>query len=105
MFLCVLAVLTPAKAQTRYIHGGTGTAQEAAAAIGFAIYRTDEMAALISYMREYNDSAAHGEDLRFYGFDMQRHSYSLRFLLEACKELGVNTDELEGKLGSSGFAV
>ena len=39
----------------QYIHGGKGTAQEAAAAIGFAIYRTDEMAALISYMREYNE--------------------------------------------------
>lgn len=35
----------------RYIHDGSGTAQEAAAAIGFAIYRTDEMAELISYMR------------------------------------------------------
>ena len=27
----------------RYIHGGEGTAQEAAAAIGFSIYRTEEM--------------------------------------------------------------
>ena len=33
----------------RYIHGGEGTAQEAAAAIGFSIYRTEEMAELISY--------------------------------------------------------
>ena len=28
----------------RYIHGGEGTAQEAAAAIGFSIYRTEEIA-------------------------------------------------------------
>ena len=35
----------------RYIHGGDGTAQEAAAEVGFAIYRTEEMAKLISYMR------------------------------------------------------
>ena len=27
----------------RYIHGGEGTAEQAAAAIGFAIYRTDEI--------------------------------------------------------------
>ena len=40
----------------RYIHGGEGTAQEAAAAIGFSIYRTEEMAELISYMRQYNES-------------------------------------------------
>ena len=41
----------------RYIHGGEGTAEQAAAAIGFAIYRTDEMADLISYMRKYNETA------------------------------------------------
>ena len=27
-------------------------------------------------MRQYNESALEGEDLRFYGFDMQRISYS-----------------------------
>jgi len=79
----------------RYIHGGEGTAQEAAAAIGFAIYRTKEMAGLISFMRQYNDSAAEGEDLRFYGFDMQRYVYSFNFLTEACKKLGVDTVDLE----------
>ena len=90
-----------------YIHGGEGTAQEAAAAIGFAIYRTEEMAELISFMRQYNDNAAEGEDLRFYGFDMQRYTYSFHFLIEACKELGVDTVELEklmdGDEWSSGY--
>lgn len=79
----------------RYIHGGDGTAEQAAAAIGFAIYRTQEMADLISYMRTYNESAAPGEDLRFYGFDMQRTSYSVEFLLESCNQLGISTVELE----------
>ena len=79
----------------RYIHGGEGTAQEAAAAIGFAIYRTKEMSELISFMRHYNDNAADGDDLRFYGSDMQRYSYSFHFLTEACKQLGVDTIELE----------
>lgn len=79
----------------RYIHGGEGTAQDAAAAIGFAIYRTDEIAELISYMRQYNEHAPEGEDLRFYGFDMQRISYSIKFLTEACEELGVNTTDLQ----------
>ena len=79
----------------RYIHGGEGTAQEAAAAIGFSMYRTEEMAELISYMRQYNESALEGEDLRFYGFDMQRLSYSMRFLKESCKELEVDTTNLQ----------
>lgn len=79
----------------RYIHGGEGTAQEAVSAIGFAIYRTEEMAELISYMRQYNDNAAEGEDLRFYGFDMQRYAHSFQFLMEACKEFSVDTKNLE----------
>lgn len=79
----------------RYIHGGNGTAEQAAAAIGFAIYRTQEMADLISYMRTYNESAAPGEDLQFYGFDMQRISYSANFLLESCNQLGISTVEFK----------
>ena len=79
----------------RYIHSGEGTSEEAAAAIGFAIYRTDEIAELISYMREYNESAPKGEDLRFYGSDMQRIFYSFQFLNESSKELGVDTTVLQ----------
>lgn len=79
----------------RYIHGGEGTSKEAAAAIGFAIYRTDEIAELISYMRQYNESAPEGEDLRFYGSDMQRIFYSFQFLNESSKELGVDTTILQ----------
>ena len=79
----------------QYIHGGEGTAQEAAAAIGFVIYQTDEMAELISYMREYNKSALEGEDIRFYGFDMQRISYNFQFLLEGCMEFKIDTTSLE----------
>ncbi len=78
----------------RYIHGGEGTAQEAAAAIGFKIYQTDEMAELFTYMREYNASAPDGEDLRFYGFDMQRYKNSFDLLLEACRENEMDATQL-----------
>ena len=79
----------------RYIHGGEGTAEQAAAAIGFAIYRTDEMADLISYMRKYNETAKAGDDLRFYGFDMQNWSYNLQYLTVACKASGIDVTELK----------
>ncbi len=79
----------------RYIHGGEGTAQVAAAAIGFKIYQTDKMAELITYMREYNASAPDGEDLRFYGFDMQRYKDSFHLLLESCKANEMDTAQLE----------
>lgn len=72
-----------------------GTAEQAAAAIGFAIYRTDEMADLISYMRKYNETAKDGDDLRFYGFDMQRWSYNLQYLIEACEKAGIDVTELK----------
>ena len=79
----------------RYIHGGAGTAQEAAAAIGFPIYRTEQMAQLIDWMRNYNTTAKEGEDLRFYGFDMQIYENNYKYLLEAAKTCAVPTEELE----------
>ena len=83
------------EAVNRYIHGGKGTAEEAAAAIGFPIYRTKEMADLIEWMRKYNVTAAEDEDLRFYGFDMQLYERSYQYLLEAAKTFAVPTAELE----------
>jgi len=83
------------EAVNRYIHGGPGTAQKAAAAIGFPIYRTKEMAQLIDWMRKYNATAKEGEDLRFYGFDMQLYENNYKYLLEAAKTYEVPTTELE----------
>ena len=83
------------EAVNRYIHGGPGTAQEAAASIGFPIYRTREMAQLIDWMRNYNATAKEGKDLRFYGFDMQLYECSYQYLLEAAKTFAIPTVELE----------
>ena len=63
-----------------YIHGGKGTAKEAAAAIGFRIYRTKEMADLLEWMRAYNETAPAGKDLHFYGMDMQQADNSKDYL-------------------------
>lgn len=84
------------EAVDRYIHGGEGTADEAVAEIDFAIYRTDEMAALAEWMREYNATAAPGDDLRFYGIDCQRTANSARYLLEDMRSLELDTSQLEG---------
>ena len=83
------------EAVNRYIHGGEGTAADAAAAIGFAIYRTQEMENLIEWMRNYNETAAAGDDLRFCGFDMQRITYNYQYLLEAARADGADTARLE----------
>ena len=83
------------EAVNRYIHGGDGTVKDAVSAIGFAIYQTEEMENLISWMREYNKSATQGNDIRFYGFDMQRREYNYQYLLEAVKNVEMDAEELE----------
>ena len=88
------------EAINRYIHGEGGTAAEALSATGFAIYRTEEMENLVEWMRDYNASAAQGDDLRFYGFDMQRRAYSYHYLLEALQKANIDTADFV-KLWSS----
>ena len=83
------------EAVNRYIHGDEGTAAEVLSATGFAIYRTDEMKNLVEWMREYNASAAEGEDLQFYGFDMEQRAYSYRYLLEILQKTSVDTADFE----------
>lgn len=81
----------------RYIHGGGGTAEQAVSDIGFDLYKTEEMSELIKYMRRFNQTAAEGDDIRFYGFDMQNGGKSFAFLMEECDRLGIDTEEI-GKL-------
>lgn len=70
-----------------YIHGGEGTAKEAAAWIGFRIYRTEEMEALIEWMRAYNETAGKGADLHFYGMDMQRADSSKEYVFRVLEQV------------------
>ena len=79
----------------RYIHGEGGTAAEALSATGFAIYRTEEMENLVEWMRDYNASATQGDDLRFYGFDMEQRAYTYRYLLEALQKANIDTADFE----------
>lgn len=92
------------EAVNRYIHGGEGTAEEAAAALSFEIYRTPETAQLISWMREYNQTAVSGGDLRFYGFDMQRIEYNYEYLLEAAEACGLDTAALKKLWDGDGYS-
>ena len=83
------------EAVNRYIHGGNGTAAEVLSATGFAISRTEEMENLVEWMRSYNASAASGEDLCFYGFDMEQRAYSYRYLLEAVHQANIDAADFE----------
>lgn len=83
------------EAINRYIHGADGTAAEALSTTGFAIYRTEEMENLVEWMRDFNASAAQGDDLRFYGFDMEQRAYSYRYLLDGLQAAGIDTADYE----------
>src|SRR5665213_4274357 len=41
------------------------------AGLGFAWWQTEDMLALLRWMREYNQNPVHTRKLKFYGFDMQ----------------------------------
>lgn len=70
-----------------FIHGGEGTAKEAAAQIGFRIYRTGEMEELIQWMRTYNETATDGKDLHFYGMDMQWADNSKAYVFDILEQI------------------
>ncbi len=65
-----------------YIHGGEGTAEEAVAELGFGLYRTDQMADFVEWLRKYNETASEDEQVCFYGFDMQRYDNNKEILFE-----------------------
>ena len=92
------------EAINRYIHGGEGTLEEATETLGFQIYRTDEMANLISWMKAYNESADEGQDVRFYGVDMQDTEYELRYVIEALTECGISNTKLEQLMDGTDYS-
>ena len=57
----------------QYILYDKGNAEEVVKRLGFEIYRTDQMLALVQWMHDYNLEASDENKVRFYGFDMQRN--------------------------------
>jgi erythromycin esterase len=90
------------QATNRYVLGGPGTAREAIRPM-FAVWNTEEMQALVEWMRSYN--AAHADrPIRFVGYDMQdqrRPADTLRAFLERRDpSLVASLDELIGEYRS-----
>ena len=89
----------------RFIQGGEGSAEEMVQKFAFPIYHTKEMAELISWMREWNESAPEEKKVRFYGFDMQDpegsyaflKEYSLSHKLTSEEEFAKNLDCIKGE--------
>ncbi len=66
----------------RYIHGGPGTARQAAARLGFWDWNTPEVADLLQWMRDYNARPGQHPMLNFAGVDMQDPMGAAGYLVE-----------------------
>ncbi|MEV0346004.1 erythromycin esterase family protein [Nonomuraea sp. NPDC050680] len=64
-----------------YVMKGQGSAEDAASALGFDIYRTREMADLLKWIHDHNAAVAEADKVRLYGFDMQRYDRNKERLL------------------------
>ncbi|WP_326642012.1 erythromycin esterase family protein [Nonomuraea fuscirosea] len=64
-----------------YVMGGEGSAEGAAKALGFDLYRTRETADLIKWIHDHNAAADDRDKIRLYGFDMQRYDRNKERLL------------------------
>ncbi|MEV1247084.1 erythromycin esterase family protein [Nonomuraea sp. NPDC050022] len=64
-----------------YVMKGQGSAEDAAKALGFDIYRTREMADLLKWIHDHNAAVPDTDKVRLYGFDMQRYDRNKERLL------------------------
>jgi len=77
-----------------YVTGGKVSRVEALQNLGFDVLKTEEVAALVDWLRAYNQTAPPERKVRFYGFDMQYMElsealpeYLLRVAPEKAQEL------------------
>lgn len=76
-----------------FISGGEGTAKEALNNFGMAIWYTNEVAALLQWMRDYNHGKPRGEQVRFYGIDNQFGTQISDRLRAYIKKYAISIDE------------
>lgn len=68
-----------------WIQGGDGTLEEMTQMLSFRIYHTEQMADILSWMREYNAKVDDDKKLRFYGFDLQGMHEEAKQILSYCR--------------------
>jgi erythromycin esterase len=75
------AAMPEAFAVNEYVLHGTGDAAGALAGLYFWTWNTEEVLALIEWMRRYNADPKHTRKVKFYGFDMQSPARAARVAL------------------------
>ena len=64
-----------------YVLHGRGSAEEALASITYWAWDTEEVAAMLDWMRQFNANPAHETKLKVYGFDIQNPERAVRLIL------------------------
>lgn len=77
-----------ARAIDDYVVNGVGDAKTALAGIYFWTWNTEEVLAMIEWMRAYNADAAHRTKLHFAGFDMQTSRVAFKTVKAYLAEVG-----------------
>lgn len=67
-----------------YLQGGAGSAEQAALDLGFGVWATAEVAALLGWLRDWNQGRA-GRPVRFIGVDIQSFDGPMTSLLDAAR--------------------
>jgi erythromycin esterase len=70
-----------------YVLAGKGTAKEALAGIYFWTWNTEEVLAMIEWMRAWNADPKHAKKVQFTGFDMQTSKVAHAHVAAAVKQL------------------
>lgn len=76
-----------------YIHENQGNLNKIVKNLSFTIYRTDQMKALIKWMKDYNAGKPESDQLSFYGFDMQNPEIGVELVSNYGQRLNFLTDE------------
>jgi erythromycin esterase len=66
----------------RYVRGGPGTAEEAVASMRMGVWATEEVVALVRWIRHHNDDPRHEKKVGVHGVDLQSAPAPAAHLLE-----------------------
>lgn len=71
----------------RYVLTGEGDPGKALDNLYFWTWNTEEVLAMIRWMRKYNEDPTHTKKVKFYGFDMQSPENAAKFTIEYLKKV------------------
>ena len=77
----------------RYVVDGIGSAKESVRKMQFWTWRTEEVVALVEWMRSYNLGKSTEDKIRFYGFDVQSGSEEVLLIEDYLKRVAPELEE------------